>query len=251
MYSDDENRTNAKKVPQAEIERQTKILEKTMVKDKQVSKIKKVTESENGYEIAKEDGWSLWLDKKFGIMPKVGDEIVLYGQIGFPIQGIDIAGKEAYFKTQAQLDKEHEDFCKKVREDRIKEHEETIKRIKNDKPYETVDISGIGGSYEWGCQIMLQAGLEFLKAHPDFHFDYRQNPHIIGVATTDTLWGKELDKVLWDASEKFGKQYGATGAMHQFVVNHLMFIQKNGYEKWLEEFKDRVYIYPNIPRTRC
>ena len=71
------------------------------------------------------------------------------------------------------------------------------------------------------------------------------------MATTDTPWGKELDKALWDAPEKYGKQYGATGAMHQAVINHLMYIQKNGYEKWLEEFKDRKYTYPKIPPPKA
>ena len=164
------------KFPRAEVERRLKIVEKATIAHKEVSKITKVEESKESYTITKEDGWCLWLDKKYGIVPNVGDKIVTYGEFGLPIQGIDIAGKEAYFKTQAQMDREHEDFRKDFREHNLKEYEATIERIKNDTPYETIDISGMSGSYEWGCQIMLQAGLAFLKAHPDFHFDYRQNP---------------------------------------------------------------------------
>ena len=225
-----------------------KILEKAKT-HKEVSKITKVEDGGKNYFITKSDGWSFGgIPKSAGIVPKVDDEIAMYGQPFQTVQGVDIAGKEVFFKTQAELDAEHEAFCKKFREDNWKEYRATIERIKNDAPFETIDISGMSGSYEWGCQVMLRAGLAFLKKHKDFHFDYEQSPHIIGVATTDTPWGKELDKVVTEAPTKFGEQYGCTGAMHQAVINHLMRIHKDGYSKWLKSFPaSRRYKYPNIP----
>ena len=105
---------------------------------------------------------------------------------------------------------------------------------------ETVDISGFGGGYEKACQLMLRAGIKFLKENPDFHFDYQGFKEVYGLCWSDTPWCKELDKVLFDSTEKSG---GATGAMHQAVIGHLTYIHKHGYKKWLEEFpKGRRYI---------
>lgn len=210
---------------------------------KQIGKIKEVKEEKDGYSITKFDGWSFHIPKKQGIVPKVNDEIIFYGKPFQRVQGVDVAGKEVFFMTKAELNAEHEAFCKKFDEDNLKNYRETMEKIKNDQPFETIDISGMSGSYEWGCQMMLKAGIKFLKEHPDFHFDYQQNPHIIGIAYTDTPWGKELDKALSDAINNV-----ETGAMHQIVINHLMYIHKYGYEEWLNRYpKGRRYIYPQLP----
>ena len=208
---------------------------------KETSKITEVKEGKDGYTIMKSDGWSFWIPKKYGVIPKVGDKVAFYGKgIGYTVQGIDINGKEVFFKTQAELDAEHEAFCKKFQEDNLRNYNEVMEKIKSDEPFETIDISGMSGSYEWGCQMMLKAGLKFLKEHPDFHFDYQQYNGVAGIAFTDTPWGKELDKVLDEASG-----HNSTGAMHQAVINHLMFIHKNGYEEWLKQVpKERRYTYP-------
>jgi len=180
-----------------------KIAEKA-VAEKEDSTIKEVKDEKDGYEITKSDGWSFYIPKKFGIVPKVGDKTTFYGKPFQRVQGVDIDGKEVFFYTKAELDAEREEFRRKFREDELKNWQETMIKIKDDEPFETVDISGMSSSYEWGCQRMLRAGVKFLKEHPDFHFDYQQNPHIVGVAWTDTPWGKELDKVIIAAAEPAG-----------------------------------------------
>ena len=97
----------------------------------------------------------------------------------------------------------------------------------------TASISGFGGSYEWACQRMLQLGMEYLKAHPDFDFSnaYTQFRNIAGIAITNTNPAKELDFAMM-ADPRLD---GATGAMHQAVVNHLAYIHRHGYDKWIKE----------------
>ena len=225
------------------LQHRLKILEKVQAR-REVSKITKVKEEKDGYSIMKSDGWSFYIPKKYGVVPKVGDETAFYGNPFQRVQGVDINGKELFFMTEAELNVEHEAFRKKFREDVVKSYHETMEKIKNDEPFETVDISGMSGSYEWGCQVMLRAGVKFLKEHPDFHFDYEQNPQIVGVCSTDTPWGKQLDKAVCDAADSCGTG-GATGAMHQAVINHLAYIHTHGYDEWLKRLpKERRYMYP-------
>ena len=95
----------------------------------------------------------------------------------------------------------------------------------------TVDISGFGGSYEWGCQTMLAAGENWLVAHPDFDFScYKGFQNVYGVLIPDKeSAGIELDRAIIDAV----KEQGATGAMHQAVVGHLFLIHRDGRDAWL------------------
>lgn len=223
-----------------------KILEKATAQ-REVDIINEVRECADSYEIHKSNGWSFSIPKKYGVVPKVGDETIFYGEPFQRVQGVDIAGKEVFFHTKAELEAEHQAFVKAFHEENRKEYKEIMEKIKNDESFETIDISGMSGSYEWGCQIMLREGIKFLKEHPDFHFDYQQYRGIYGVATTNTPWGKMLDKAITDVV----KEYGSTGAMHQAVINHLMDIHKEGYEGWLNRFpKERRYIYPNIPAPK-
>lgn len=210
------------------------------VKERTVSTIVEVREGESGYEVKKRDGWSLWVDKKYGVIPKVGDIIILYGKPFSVIQGIQINDKVLFLKSDKQMEDEHEAWIKKTREKYLKEYAELMVKIKDEEPFETIDISGMGGRYECACQLMLRAGMKFLKKNPEFHFDYQQYKNVYGICTTDTPWGKKLDKAIIDAVGG-----DCSGAIHQAVINHLLFIHKNGYEAWLKSAKERKYKYPS------
>ena len=97
----------------------------------------------------------------------------------------------------------------------------------------TLDISGMGDGYEEGCQRILWLGLEWIKDKPldvwEKTYSYK---NITGVLVT----GEKMDgleKIL--SADEFLNQGGMTGAMHQFSLNHLYQIHKNGYLWWLGE----------------
>lgn len=119
----------------------------------------------------------------------------------------------------------------------------------------TIDISGMGGSYEWGCQRMLQLGLEFLKENPTFDFSgYKNYKNITGIFSEEPPDGKRLDDAIMN--DPTLKEYGVTGAMHQSVINHLSYIHKNGYDKWLhdasEDNPSRLYTFEErYPDQKC
>ena len=91
----------------------------------------------------------------------------------------------------------------------------------------TADISGFGGGYEATCQQMLLNGLAFLKEHPDVELAYKVYQNIYGIASPQTSAAFEMDKAITSGIED------ATGAMHQAVVGHLLYIHGHGYESWL------------------
>ncbi len=204
-----------------------------------------ITQVEPGKEVfavTMSDGWSVWIGNDYGYTPHVGETILLktwnnpFGQI----MGIQIGDTVLFDKTNEEMEKAHQEFVRNSHKRDWEEWRKALEKYKDDPPFDTVDISGMSGGYEATCQRMLYAGMKFLDEHPDFHFDYKQSANIVGVATTNTPWCKMLDKVLADAAE-----HDCTGAMHQFVVNHLAYIYKHGKKEWLAHAPpERRYCYP-------
>lgn len=209
-----------------------------------VSKIVRVKELESGYEIEKKDGWSMFINKSYGVVPKVGDEITIVGDPyrAFSTRSIIIGGKALFTKTDADLEQERQDWIKETFEKDLKEYIALMRKIHKEPQFETVDISGMGSGYERCCQLALRAGIEFLKKNPDFEFDYKGYENVYGLIWSDSPKTKALDKALEKATDKEG---GMTGAMHQAVITHLSLIHKNGYDAWLKACPaNRRYIYP-------
>ncbi len=128
----------------------------------------------------------------------------------------------------------------------MKQHNPTppatgIKYIKAGEKVKTIDISGMGGGYENECQRMLWNGINYLEANPDIKPNlqkaYSTYQGIYGICTSETEAARRLDKAVMNGIDD------ATGAMHQCVVGHLLFIAKNGVNKWLDEFKDKPECY--------
>jgi hypothetical protein len=204
--------------------------------------VKEVKEWDNSFQITREDGWCFGFDKKWGITPHVGDKLRMktWGTVLGQIMGIEINGTVAYDKTNEELEAERQVFLRNYAKDKWNSYREWKEKAKDDPPFETIDISGMSGGYEATCQRMLYAGLKFLDEHPDFKFNYEQSENIVGIAIGKTEWTKLLDDILEKAAD-----HDCTGAMNQFVVNHLAFIYKNGKQKWLDSAPaERRYTYP-------
>ncbi len=91
------------------------------------------------------------------------------------------------------------------------------------------EISGFGGDYEQACRNMLAAGLEWLDAHPNADLRFRHVPQVFGIVLPTTSDTKALSEAVSKAIP------GCSGAMHHAVINHLMFIKGNGWDKYCEE----------------
>lgn len=191
------------------------------------------------YDIKRKEGWNFFVDKKHGVEPKVGMKARFYGGgIGRTVRGLMLDDKMVFYKTPEELDEEHKKWVENTRKEYQEEHKKLMEKIKDEEPFETIDISGMGSGYERACQQMLKAGLEYLHDKPDFKFDFEEYERVYGVCWSTSDEAKKLSDVVTSATE------GCSGAQHHVVINHLAYIYKHGYDKWLENNSDRKYTYP-------
>ncbi len=92
------------------------------------------------------------------------------------------------------------------------------------------EISGFGGGYEQVCRKMLAAGLKWLDEHPDSDPQFRGCRNLYGVIFKDNDDAKTLSKVVVDAADG-----DCTGAMHQAVISHCLWIRQNGWDAYVKQ----------------
>lgn len=62
-----------------------------------------VEPSGDDWMIGSEEGWSFWIKSKYGVRPKTGDVVRMYGRgFGHPVRGIDLNGRSLYYETEAE-----------------------------------------------------------------------------------------------------------------------------------------------------
>lgn len=98
-----------------------------------------------------------------------------------------------------------------------------------------MDISGMGGGYEEACKAMVLKGLEWLEKHPKADIGWKEFKNIYGLTTDET---PDTEKMI-DYMVKKGAKGDATGAMVQATLSHVMFIHKNGWDKYQKELEER------------
>jgi hypothetical protein len=91
------------------------------------------------------------------------------------------------------------------------------------------EISGFGGGYEETCRKMLFAGLKWLDDHPDADPKFHGYKGVYGILGDDNEDAKALSEAVIA-----GSGYDCTGAMHQAVVGHCLFIRENGWDKYVK-----------------
>jgi hypothetical protein len=91
------------------------------------------------------------------------------------------------------------------------------------------EISGFGGGYEDACRKMVVAGLEWWDAHPDADVSYKEYKNIYGLTTGESDDCKLMEKAMLESVPD------CSGAMMQASKGHIMFIHKNGWDKYVEE----------------
>lgn len=90
--------------------------------------IDEVTEIENGYEIQRADGWTLWCPKVEGLpAPLAGETMRCYGAgIGSTVRGIVIGGRVYKYKTAEEQEVEHQQWVADQHALREKEMQESL-----------------------------------------------------------------------------------------------------------------------------
>jgi len=118
------------------------------------------------------------------------------------------------------------------------------------------EISGFGGSYEAGCRAMLDAGIAFAAEQDAAHargersaFDpeFSGLRGVYGLIYDDNEDAKALTRALMSAaftdpatgSVTTVREYGATGAMHQAVVSHVLAFRRLGAAEYCRQLRER------------
>ena len=96
------------------------------------------------------------------------------------------------------------------------------------------EISGFGDGYEETCRKMLSAGMEWLNTHPKADPKFRRSPNIYGIIKEDN----EDAKALSDAVEA-GSGGDCTGAMHQAVVSHCLFVKLHSWNAYVAKMSEQ------------
>jgi hypothetical protein len=96
-------------------------------------------------------------------------------------------------------------------------------------------ISGFGkkSSYEKACQDMLQSGFEWLVNHKKVNLKATTYKGVYGILEPKGKDAIELSNVIVKSVPD------CTGAMHHCVMNHLIYISKEGLDKWKQEVKKK------------
>jgi len=95
------------------------------------------------------------------------------------------------------------------------------------------EISGMGGGYEQTCRHMLRTGLEWFDKNPNANPRFHGFKNIYGIIEEDNDDAKALSKAVTDATDD------CTGAMHQAVVTSVLWIRKNGWDKYIKEMSKK------------
>jgi hypothetical protein len=98
------------------------------------------------------------------------------------------------------------------------------------------EISGFGGAYERCCREMVRAGLKWFDEHPDAKPQFKGYRGVVGLLMDDNDDAKALSKAVCEPAEANG---GATGAMHQAAVGHVLLIRKQGWAAYVAMMRTR------------
>lgn len=89
--------------------------------------IEGVRPSTDGYELQLDGSGCFWCPKESPIVPTVGMIARLYGKgFGYTVRGLDINGFEVFYRTAAEEDERHRQWCRDEEAKRQKELEENL-----------------------------------------------------------------------------------------------------------------------------
>jgi hypothetical protein len=77
---------------------------------------------------------------------------------------------------------------------------------------------------------MVIAGLEWCDEHPNADLNYKQFKNVTGLTFDESDDMKLMQEAMLTVIG-----HDCTGAMMQAAMNHVMFIRKNGWAKYVEE----------------
>lgn len=94
------------------------------------------------------------------------------------------------------------------------------------------EISGFGGGYENECQALFEAGVLWLRAHPNAELRFSEWRGVFGFLEAKNSDANELEAVLERVS------IDSTGAMFHAVLMRLVAITEIGWEAFVKKLRE-------------
>jgi hypothetical protein len=173
-----------------------------------------------GWEITYDGGWANVIDEKYGVVPKVGDNVKIYGRRGSSIRGVVINNKVVFYRTPKEDNAHHKQWCLDQDKEKKEEYENTKKKI-------------LDADYAKLPPIFQQRIDKFRKNNPDFRWKYEDYEMFVckeAVKIATTLKTKDA---VWE--------YWALSSWDDKTINKLKEKKKmnkkelDGYRKGLEK----------------
>lgn len=190
--------------------------------------LKSVKKSSDGYELHREDGWSMFIENP-GFEPMAGEKARFYGRgIGYVVRGVTISGRVAFYRSpeeqEAKATVERAEYAEKRRLALLETKVPGVVTPGFEWTEDMADVSGFGGGYERACRQMISQGCVWWAEHPDADPQFRGFENVYGICVEDNEDAKALGKALCGDIDP-------SGAMHQAAVAHIFHWRKLG--SWL------------------
>lgn len=91
--------------------------------------VKKVEEHDTGYSITTTDSTGFMLKKKWGVVPKEGDTVTLHCHQGTSIRGMDWNGVKLFYKTDAELEVERQEWLANYEKEKLESFEKNKRQM--------------------------------------------------------------------------------------------------------------------------
>lgn len=101
--------------------------------------VTEVSREKGGWSIKSGDGWSFYVDDKYGVDPTPGMTARFYGKgIGYDVRGLDLDGRECFYRTAEQEAARHQQWCDEQKAKRLAKFE--CNREKLDAEYAALPV---------------------------------------------------------------------------------------------------------------
>jgi predicted secreted acid phosphatase len=155
--------------------------------------IKSVSELDDCYDIRADKGNCFIIKKKYNVIPKIGDNVVLHTKNFSLIRGIELNGVSLFYKTDQDLEEDHKKFVKKLNDEKIEKFKKN-RSILNEK-------------YNNLPSIFKTRINKFRKNNPYFRVEFEQAEMFVIEQAIEVLKViKDVDKLQEFADLDFKKQ---------------------------------------------
>lgn len=207
-----------------------------------------VEDGGTGWSIQRSDGWSFWVERSWGVEPKVGDVARFYGRgIGYPVRGLDIAGRQCFYRTEAEEREKRRLECEERARERRYDFERD--RHKLDADYSALprifqqridkfrrnnpDFRWQFESYELFCckqAVVIAAALDQFRADSPTDRNseaYRATVHAAFVAFRELPWAEQKRRVPGLDDDHSGNTFGAACKLAYWFLTNPEAVEKS------------------------